>query len=316
MNSLACLLLIFAGDLQPGQFVANCPEPGSFVANAVDMSPAGPQPEDVSPKPHKSDTKPVVILYTMANCIPCATAKRELDAAKDLPFTVDVRTNYPAWVTSLPTLVWDTPDGPRQIVGWPGLPDVLAKFERSRAVASAATGPVEAAPTPLAEVVRVIALLPTPETGFVDFGCGDGRWLFAAHERWPGVRITGVEIDPERASATRERVRLAGLQDRITVITGDATTTDVQADVATAYLYADVLESLRPRLEKLRVFASYQHRPPGLPVTQNGDSWIYSRPVVAARPMAVWQGQLYSGPVCDRPGCVMCRSILNQLGQR
>jgi len=174
----------------------------------------------------------------------------------------------------------------------------------------ATSGTPAAAPTPLAEVVRVLALLPEPKVAYADLGCGDGRWLFAAAERWPGVRIIGVELDPVTAAATRDQVRRAGLADRVTVITGDATQVDVQVDVATAYLYADVLEQLRPRLEKLRAFASYLHRPPGLPVVRNGDSWFYTQPTPQA---AVWNGRTFTSAVCSDPNCAMCRSIRAQL---
>ena len=175
----------------------------------------------------------------------------------------------------------------------------------------ATSGTPAAAPTPMAEVVRVLALLPEPKIAYADLGCGDGRWLFAAAERWPGVRIIGVELDPVTAEATREQVRRAGLTHRITIKTGDATRVDVSADVATAYLYADVLEQLRPRLEKLRAFASYLHRPPGLPVVRNGDSWFYSQPTPQA--VAVWNGRAFTSAVCSDANCVMCRSIRAQL---
>lgn len=172
----------------------------------------------------------------------------------------------------------------------------------------------ESAPTPTREVERVLDLLPKPAVAFVDFGCGDGRWLFAAVERW-NCKAVGVEIDPARAAATSERVQAAGLSDRITIITGDSTTTDVEADVGVAYLYGDVLEQLRPRIEKLRAFASFRHQPPGLPVVRNGDSWIYVRgtQTVQQSGSAVWQGQYYSQPVCSDPNCAMCRSIRRQL---
>ena len=62
------------------------------------------------------------------------------------------------------------------------------------------------APTPMAEVARVIGLLPRPEIGFVDFGCGDARWCIAAAERW-GCRVTGIEFDPARAAAREEQSR-------------------------------------------------------------------------------------------------------------
>lgn len=174
----------------------------------------------------------------------------------------------------------------------------------------------DSAPTPYAEVQRVIGLLPKPIRGFVDYGCGDGRWLLAAAERWPDVKIVGVEIDPARASATRERVRESGLSGRITVITGDATKDSIpDCDVGVAYLYGDVLARLVPRLKNIRSFASYIHKPAGIETVKNGDTWIYTRSVgrQAATPTAVWNGQLYTGRMCGNPNCGMCASIQNQL---
>lgn len=169
-----------------------------------------------------------------------------------------------------------------------------------------------AAPTPQAEVDRVLALLPKPAIGFVDFGCGDGRWCIAAAKRW-GCKSTGVEIDQYRAAAAKEAVRKAGLENLVTIVCGDATTTDVQADVGVAYLYADVLEKLKPRIEKLEAFASYMHKPP-IAATKNGDSWIYVRPKPVALPaVASWNNRQYTGPVCSNPNCGMCNSIRAQL---
>lgn len=180
----------------------------------------------------------------------------------------------------------------------------------------------EAAPTPYSEVVRVIGLLPKPQVRFVEFGTGsDARWCVAAVERW-GCKATGIEIDHDRAEAARQRVRALGLDHLITIVEGDAVTTDVPGDVAACYLYQETLDALRPKLERMTAFASYHHRPTGIAVTQNGDSWIYSRPSLASqqapamRPAAVWGGQQYSGPVCSNPHCQMCNSIRRQLGQR
>lgn len=173
----------------------------------------------------------------------------------------------------------------------------------------------DATPTPYNEVVRVIGLLPKPEVGFVDFGCGsEARWCITAAERW-GCRVTGIEIDPTRAALAKRRVEEAGLDHLITIIEGDAITTDVQADVGVAYLYSDVLGQLKPRLEKLRAFASYLHQPPGLAAVKNGESWIYTRPTTSAAQVkgAVWNGQVYSHPVCNNPACGMCNAIRAQL---
>lgn len=77
-----------------------------------------------------SPAKPVLTLYTADGewCQHCNRAKRELAAAKDPPFTVEVQTKHPAWVTLLPVSVWETPDGPRKVTGWPGLPRLLTAY--------------------------------------------------------------------------------------------------------------------------------------------------------------------------------------------
>jgi len=168
----------------------------------------------------------------------------------------------------------------------------------------------EAVPTPLAEVERVIGLLPKPDVGFVDYGCGDARWCIAAAKRW-NCKVTGIELDPDRAALARRRVVESGWDHLITIVEGDATTTDVKADVGVAYLYSDTLAKLKPRAEKLKAFASYRHEPPGLPVVRNGDSWIYTK--AAGRPFAIWNGQQYFGRVCSDPNCGMCNSIQAQL---
>jgi len=176
----------------------------------------------------------------------------------------------------------------------------------------------EAAPTPHAEVSRVLGLLPKPEVAFVDFGCGaDARWCIAAAEKW-GCKAIGIEIDPTRAALAKRRVKEAGLERAVTIVEGDAITTDVQADVGVAYLYPAVMDRLKPRIEKLRAFASYIHQPAGIAAVKNGDSWIYTGPIaVASQPRAaVWNGQLYSGPLCSNPACGMCNSIRSQLSQR
>lgn len=268
--------------------------------------------------PVVNDPLPEVWAYSAPGCDHCKRAKSEFAAATDLPFRVIWKTDPPWWLESAAKpAFWfhvsrdqpsqDDVNNTRQTSGWPGLPEFRAKWTANRLSAAAAS-----APTPIQEVERVIGLLPKPEVGFVDYGSGDGRWCIAAAQQW-GCRATGVEIDPARAAAARERVAAAGLSHLVTIITGDVLTTDVQADVGVAYLWSDALEQLRPRLEKLRAFASYQHQPPGLPVVQNGDSWLYFRPVVNQSRSAVWQGKVYSGPVCNSPGCAMCRSIRVQI---
>ena len=244
-----------------------------------------------------------------------AIVTKELGQEFEIKVHKDYST-YPAWVIaqgekagwSYPMLHWTNRADAGTIMFWQGL-DAFIRIDGSPKTAAVNIG--EAAPTPGQEVERVIGLLPKPEIGFVDYGCGDARWCIAAVERW-GCRATGIEIDHDRATMARERVKSLGLSHLITIVEGDVTTTNVEADVGVAYLYADVLEQLRPRLQKLRAFASYQHQPPGLPVTKNGNSWLYVRDTQQPQ-SATWQGQHYSHPVCNSPGCVMCNSIRRQL---
>ncbi len=107
-----------------------------------------------------------------------------------------------------------------------------------------------------------------------DFGCGDGRILIAAAKR--GIRGIGVEIDTKRAMVARHAVRNAGLDHMITIKIGDALAFDPEpATVATTYLYPPLLAKLSPKLKSLRVVASPYHEVPGLPMTRQGDVWIY-----------------------------------------
>jgi hypothetical protein len=178
-----------------------------------------------------------------------------------------------------------------------------------------------ASPTPLVEVRRVLALLrPQPHERFVDFGCGDARWLIEATKIY-GCKSVGIEIDPVQAQKAQQAVITAGLVDKIQIVQGDATTIDVDAQVGVAYLYPDVLTKLKPKLLKLSRFATYMHPVDGLQQQQNGDAWIWqkSAPVQQVQQTQsgyTWYGgQAYTGRVCNNPYCAMCNAIARQLGR-
>lgn len=56
----------------------------------------------------------------------------------------------------------------------------------------------------------------TPESVFFDLGCGDGRWLVPAAERY-GCRCVGLEIRPEAARDARRALAKAGVEHLVTV---------------------------------------------------------------------------------------------------
>lgn len=55
----------------------------------------------------------------------------------------------------------------------------------------------------------------------LDVGCGSGTCMRRAAERNPELQAVGIELDPAVAEAAREAARSRGMQDRITVETGD-----------------------------------------------------------------------------------------------
>ena len=76
---------------------------------------------------------PEMVAYSTAGCPPCAVAKRELAAAKDLPFRVTWKDSAPAWVTAYPTFHWHVSgDDWRQRDKWDGVEKLVEMWKRSR----------------------------------------------------------------------------------------------------------------------------------------------------------------------------------------
>jgi SAM-dependent methyltransferase len=106
-----------------------------------------------------------------------------------------------------------------------------------------------------------------PGETLYDLGCGDGRILIAAAEKYK-VRAVGIEISEHLARTAAENVKRAGLQSQVKVIHGDFMRTNLSdANVVTLYLATTANDRLRPNLEhylhpKTRV-VSYDYPIPG-----------------------------------------------------
>jgi cyclopropane fatty-acyl-phospholipid synthase-like methyltransferase len=103
--------------------------------------------------------------------------------------------------------------------------------------------------TPIAEKMMSLANV-TKDDVVYDLGCGDGALVIAAAKR--GARAVGVDIDPERIAEATEKVRMAGVQDKVTLIRGDIfdpAITIGEASVVTRYLLQSLNERLAPRLK-------------------------------------------------------------------
>jgi SAM-dependent methyltransferase len=104
-------------------------------------------------------------------------------------------------------------------------------------------------PTSPATVDAMLELA-APRHGEVvyDLGCGDGRIVIAAAQRY-GTRGVGIDIDPQRIAEARRNAELAGVADRVDFRQADLFEADIhEADVVTLYLLPDVNLRLRPRL--------------------------------------------------------------------
>lgn len=89
-----------------------------------------------------------------------------------------------------------------------------------------------------------------PGDTLYDLGCGDGRILIAAAEKYH-VKAVGVEISDRLARTAEDNVKALGLENRVKVVHGDFMQVDLSpANVVTLYLMTTANESLRPNLEK------------------------------------------------------------------
>lgn len=249
---------------------------------------------------------PIHVYSIVANCEVCERAKRELKAA-GFPLSP---AKTPRWVTTSPTICWRVGNRWNYVFGYAGFEAWLPIYLKSLEPASHEAGQ---SPTPLSEVRRMLALLrPLPHETFIDYGCGDGRWLIEAARTY-GCRAVGVEIEPAQVAKARRAISEAGLSDKAQVIEGDVLAVNVDAQVGVAYLYPDTLTQLQPKLMALDRFATYMHPVDGVTMQQNGDAWVWQRPEPVRQQWAWYDGQAYSGRVCSDPRCRMCAEIARQL---
>jgi SAM-dependent methyltransferase len=100
-------------------------------------------------------------------------------------------------------------------------------------------------------VERMLALARVgPKDVVYDLGCGDGRIVIAAAQKY-GARGVGVDIDPRRINEAIANARMAGVEKLVTFKLQDALKTDVsEASVVTLYLLTFGNLQLRPILQK------------------------------------------------------------------
>jgi trans-aconitate methyltransferase len=133
--------------------------------------------------------------------------------------------------------------------------------------------------TPRAVVDRMLEMaVAGPDDVVYDIGCGDGRIVITAAERF-GARGVGIDIDPERIRESRENAANAMVEHLVTFLLEDATRTDIsKATIVTLYLLPESNGLLRPKLEKeLRpgtLVISHNYTIPGWEAKETGSERI------------------------------------------
>jgi predicted RNA methylase len=83
-----------------------------------------------------------------------------------------------------------------------------------------------------------------------DLGSGDGRVVITAAQKF-GAKAVGIEIRPDLCRIATERIKAAGLEERVKIVQGSALRVDLSpADVVTMFLLTTSNERLKPTLEK------------------------------------------------------------------
>ena len=81
-----------------------------------------------------------------------------------------------------------------------------------------------------------------------DLGCGDGRIVIAAAQKY-GARGVGIDIDPDRVAEATENVKNARVADLVKIVRGDLFEADIsEATVVTLYLLTELNRKVRPKL--------------------------------------------------------------------
>ncbi|MEM9514464.1 MAG: methyltransferase domain-containing protein [Actinomycetota bacterium] len=146
-------------------------------------------------------------------------------------------------VIELPTWAWPAYSGVR-------IGRLLAERAGWRSRHAAGIGPFLATPDSLIDPLFDVAGV-GPDDLLVDLGCGDGRLVVEAARR-RGCRALGVEHDLTLVELGRARIAAAGVEDRATIVHGDARTAEIgEPTVALLFLPAvtvgGVVDVLRTR---------------------------------------------------------------------
>lgn len=128
--------------------------------------------------------------------------------------------------------------------------------------------PYVSTPQPVVEEMLRLAQV-GPQDNVYDLGCGDGRFIITAAQKF-GARGVGIDIDPKRLAEAAAGARRAGVTGRVSFREEDLFKTDFSsATVVTLFLFPELNERLAPRLRSSLMpgsrIVAYQFGIPGWP---------------------------------------------------
>lgn len=107
--------------------------------------------------------------------------------------------------------------------------------------------PYVSTPYPVVDEMLRLAQVGRQDTVY-DLGCGDGRFIIAAAEKF-GARGVGIDLDPKRVAEAVAGARRAGVSERVVFRVEDLFKTDLSsATVVTLFLFPELNERLAPKL--------------------------------------------------------------------
>ena len=107
--------------------------------------------------------------------------------------------------------------------------------------------PYVSTPQPVVEEMLRLAQVGAKDNVY-DLGCGDGRFVITAAEKF-GARGVGIDLDPRRLAEATAGARRAGVTGRVSFREEDLFKTDFStATVVTLFLFPELNEKLAPRL--------------------------------------------------------------------
>lgn len=132
--------------------------------------------------------------------------------------------------------------------------------------------PYVSTPQPVVDEMLALAQV-GPKDNVYDLGCGDGRFVITAAEKF-GARGVGIDLDPKRLQEAAAGAKRAGVTGRVSFRQEDLFETDFStATVVTLFLLPEVNARLAPRLRaNLRPGArivAYEFGIPGWPADRH-----------------------------------------------